>query len=108
MELTFEKEQDRYVSSFTAVSDFNLHIEDTEGRTLIYQRTTENGEYDLIDASINASRDGVIDVDFVGMVYPKYIKIEAASMPLSAVVTYPSDVASSMNEMVVNAINTAI
>ena len=88
MELNFEKNGTRWVALFDATSDFNLHIEKGDGFLFIYQRTTDSGQYDSIkDARFN-NVDKIIDIDFTAIVYPKHIKVECASLPEIAVITF--------------------
>lgn len=92
MELTFVQSQilkDAYEADFQVTGDFNLHVERTRGgRFLVYQRTTESGDYGLVDDF--GRKDGVacIDYDFSALVYPKWIKIVSESQPQVAVVTF--------------------
>ena len=88
MELTFNKEGNRYVAEFQTSSDFALHIEKTDGSIGIFSKSVEGGKYDYV-RSLNVSQyDKVIDVDVVGVVYPKWIKVESSVMPTMAVVTF--------------------
>lgn len=88
MELTFNKEGNRYVAEFQTSSDFALHIEKPEGSIGIFQKSVEAGEYDFV-RSLNVSQyDKVIDVDVVGSVYPKWIKVESNVMPTMAEVIF--------------------
>ncbi len=88
MELTFTKQGDKYITEFTAEADFNLHIEKTSGRVVLFQSSIENGKYDSVSGATIAETDGVFDSDFTALVYPKYIKLVADTMPLVAVVTF--------------------
>lgn len=88
MNLTFTQEADFWVSEFTAAADFNLHIEKGEGSIYIYQRTTSEGEYDYVRAMGSSTYDKVVDIDFVGVVYPKWIKVVSYAEPTMAVVTF--------------------
>lgn len=76
MELNFEKQGAKWVAEFKVTGDFNLHVEREEkGFLFVQQRTTPNGEYDSIKEANFSPSDGVIDKDFVGVVYPKWIKV---------------------------------
>lgn len=87
MNLEFRQEGKRWVAEFAVDKDFNLHIEKSEnGSLVVYQRTTPEGKYDAIRIN-NESYDKVFDSDFVGVIYPKYIKVECASKPTMAIVT---------------------
>ena len=88
MELTFTKDGDKYVAQFTATSDFNIHIEKSGGRIVLFQSSVENGEYDYVSGATIAESDGVFDSDFTALIYPKYIKMVADSTPRVAVVTF--------------------
>ena len=88
MELTFTKDGDKYVTSFAVTSDFNIHIEKSGGRVVLFQSSIENGEYDYVSGATIADTDGVFDSDFTALIYPKYIKMVADVMPTKAVVTF--------------------
>ena len=88
MELTFTKEGDKYITTFTASSDFNLHIEKSGGRVVVFQTSVYDGKYDSISGAIIAETDGVFDSDFTALVYPKYIKIVADKQPTIAIVNF--------------------
>ena len=85
MELIFNKEGNVYIAEFHVDADFNLHIEKTEGVVNILQRTSEIGNYAQVTSMPYNQK--IIDVDFVGIIYPKYIKVTSARMPKIAVVT---------------------
>lgn len=87
MELTFNKEGSIYVSEFQVDSDFNLHLEKGVGFVKAYQRTAGD-KFALIKDFGNHNGDHVIDVDIVGTVYPKYMKIECEVNPTVAQVTF--------------------
>jgi hypothetical protein len=88
MELTFTKVGDKYVAQFTVTSDFNIHIEKSGGRIVLFQSSIENGSYDYVSGATIADTDGVFDSDFTALIYPKYIKMTADVMPTKAVVTF--------------------
>lgn len=88
MELTFTKVGDKYVAQFAVTSDFNIHIEKSGGRIVLFQSSIENGEYDYVSGATIADTDGVFDSDFTALIYPKYIKMVADVMPTKAVVTF--------------------
>lgn len=88
MELNFIKENNNYVAEFEVTADFNLHIErDEPGILALYQRTTTSGEYAEIEGTREYRYKEVYDCDFVGYIYPKYIKVMSANEPTMAVVT---------------------
>ena len=92
MELTFVQSsliESAWEAEFQVTGDFNLHVERVRGGLfLVYQRTTESGDYGLVDDF--GKKDGVacIDYDFSALVYPKWIKIVSKSKPSVAVVTF--------------------
>lgn len=89
MELSFVKEGGKYSAEFEVTSDFNLHIErDTNGFLFVQQRTASSGQYDSIQRANFTPSDLIIDIDFVGAVYPKRIKIVSEAEPTLAVVTF--------------------
>lgn len=76
MTLTFIYQDGMYVAEFEATADFNLHIERNEpGILAIYQRTTTSGDYAEIKDTREYRYKEVYDCDFVGAIYPKYIKV---------------------------------
>lgn len=84
-----QNEQGAWVAEFEVTRDFNLHIEREEGGGYLYvnQRTTPEGLYDGIKgASFNAP-DPVVDFDFTGVIYPKYIQVVSKVEPTYAEVT---------------------
>jgi hypothetical protein len=88
MELTFNKVKDSFVAEFEATSDFNLHIERNEGGSiLLYQKTAGQG-YDIVDNFGVQKHQGVIDIDFTALIYPKYIKVVSEVQPALAIVTF--------------------
>jgi hypothetical protein len=89
MELVFVKDGSKYVAEFEATNDFNVHIEKAgSGYLYAQQRTTNNGEYDSIRGASFAPSDSVVDVDFIGSVYPKHIRIVSQVAPTLATITF--------------------
>lgn len=89
MELEFSLQDGRYVAEVKVTGDFNLHIErETAGDIRIMQKTVENGKYDYIDGLYIPAGNSVIDYDFAGVVYPKFIKVISEVEPTLAVVTF--------------------
>jgi len=89
MELTFRKEGSKYIAEFAATADFNLHLEREDGGLLyVQQRTSTSGQYDSIKGGDFAPQDKIVDCDFLGVVYPKYIKIVSEVEPTLAIVTF--------------------
>lgn len=90
MEIVFEKKDSAWVSEFEATSDFNLHIEGVlEGNVRVLQSTVKGGGYAFVRGSTPYPTYGnVYDYTFTDFVYPKYIKVECATEPTMAVVTY--------------------
>ena len=89
--MEFVKKNGMYEAEFEATADFNLHIErKAGGRFLIYQKTVENGEYDIVDSVDyqDYRHKTVIDLDMTAAIYPKYIKVVSESEVTMGVVTY--------------------
>lgn len=93
MDLIFEKKEQYFgkdaawVSEFEVTSDFNLHVERISGgRFLVYQKSVADGEYDLVDGLGYKDHKDTIDMDFVALVYPKYIKVVSEAEVTRAVV----------------------
>lgn len=82
-----------YEVEFNATADFNLHIErPSGGRFLIFQKSVENGRYSLVDGVGYQDYKDVFDIDFVGAVYPKWIKVVSEVEPTMAEVTSEGEV----------------
>lgn len=77
-----------YFAEFQANSNFALHIEKNEGSLVVYQRSVEKGEYDVVRALDVNVKDRCVDVDFVGAVYPKWIRVESNVRPYVAKVVF--------------------
>ena len=78
-----------YEVEFEASSDFSIHIERPEGgRFLVYQKSVANGKYSLVDGVGYQDYKDVFDIDFVGAVYPKWIKVVSEVEPTMAVVNF--------------------
>lgn len=88
--ITFNKENNQYVATFQATGDFAIHLERNElGPVTIGASTVQNAGYALVDDfPTSAGNKPVIDYDFSGLVYPKYIKVISATEPTMAVVTF--------------------
>lgn len=90
MELIFSKNEEGFVAEFSVTNAFNLHIEREEvGFIQIKQRTTTEGKYDYIKGLNITQNNEVIDYDFSGVIYPKFIKIVSKVEPTMAEVTCP-------------------
>lgn len=88
MELEFGHTGDLYIADFAASGDFNLHIEqESKGFVDVYQSGIADGKYDLVKGVAHTYRE-TFDEDFVGVVYPKYIRVVLQSAPIKAVVTF--------------------
>lgn len=88
MDLTFNKEGKNFVAEFEATADFNLHIERNQGgNILLYQKTAGQG-YDIVDNFGVQKHQGVIDIDFTALIYPKYIKVVSEVQPTLGIVTF--------------------
>lgn len=74
-ELNLIKTQEGYEAEFIANTDFAFHFEslDMPLSILVYSKSVEDGEYDLL-RTIN-STGNIYDRDQPPMNYPKYIKI---------------------------------
>lgn len=105
MNLEFIKVGNEWVAEFKVESDFNLHVEKGVGNISISQSSVEGGAYDYVKQLSNAPLDKVVDIDFVGAIYPKWIKVTSATLPTLAVVTSAGEVS---NEGVINALNTEV
>lgn len=89
MELNFTKEGNNYVAEFSATGDFNLHVERPAGGLFkVEQRTSESGQYASVEDLGWRRGQGVIDLDFTGVVYPKSIKVVSEVEPTMGVVTF--------------------
>ena len=87
-QLIFNKVGKEYVAEFEATADFNLHIErDEPGILALYQRTTTSGEYAEIEGTREYRYKEVYDCDFIGSIYPKYIKVVSGVEVTKAEVT---------------------
>ena len=88
MNLEFVLNHDnKYEVSFEVSNDFNVHIEKTSpGPVEFYQSTVSGGNYDKVDIT-NNTNGVVVDLDFTGVVYPKFIKVISSTNVLSAVLT---------------------
>lgn len=74
-QLTFNKTNNQWVAEFEATADFNLHIERASSGTIgLYQRTTTTGDYAPIQGAV-LQLGKTFDADFIGVIYPKYIKV---------------------------------
>lgn len=89
MELRFVKDGNVFVAEFEAAGDFNLHVERSAGGLFkVEQRTTTEGNYAKVDSLGYLDGKDVIDRDFVGAIYPKYIKVVSEVDPTLAIVTF--------------------
>jgi hypothetical protein len=59
----------------------------TGGTLGLYQRTTTSGEYAPIQGAV-LQLGKTFDADFVGAIYPKYIKVVSSKEVTNAEVTY--------------------
>jgi hypothetical protein len=94
MELIFNNYQPGlWISEFEVTQDFNLHIERVDsGYLYIKQRSTPKGLFDNIKGASFDHADPVVDVDFVGTIYPKYIQVVSKVEPTYAEVTSNGEV----------------
>lgn len=85
MKLEFNLTQNgTYVAEVKVTGDFNLHLETKGGIVNLLQRGSEDGEYAPVTSW---SKANIIDCDFGGFVYPKYIKVVSGSEVVKAFVT---------------------
>jgi hypothetical protein len=88
MEIIFSKSGQSWVSEFQVSGDFNLHVERSKGDVFsVYQRTSQSGEYAYVEGIGTQTGKKVIEFDFTGAIYPKYIKVVCGTKPTMAVVT---------------------
>lgn len=93
MELAFTKTDNLFISEFQVNSDFNLHVERDElGKFVIWVKTTPVGNYAKVNHEENLDDLYVIDYNFTGTVYPKYIKIVSKVEPTYAAITTDGEV----------------
>lgn len=86
MVLEFTKREGAWEAFFKAESIFALHIEGVlESNVRVYQSTSQGGQYALVRESSQYPAYGeVYDFDFIGEVFPKFIKVVCASQPTYA------------------------
>lgn len=110
MELIFNNSQPGlWISEFEVTQDFNLHIERVNsGYLYIKQRSTPKGLFDNVKGASFDHADPVIDIDFTGLVYPKYLQIVSKVMPTKAVVSFTKDTQEAIEEAVINNLNTPV
>lgn len=86
MELTFNKTNEGYVSEFEILNDVNLHIEkDTISTLKLYQKTAGT-KYSLV-VDTDLTRQTTDDIDIIGSIYPKWIKVVSMVKPTLAIIT---------------------
>ena len=95
MELVFKESEQvlsnkpAYEVEFEASSDFNIHIERPyDGDFLIFQKSIPNGKYTKVNNVYDLESKTIIDIDLVGAVYPKWIKVVSEVEPTMAVVNF--------------------
>ena len=92
-ELNFTENEGKYIAEVKVTADFNLHIErEGSGFLNVSVRTTEDGAYDSVKGASFNYADPVVDYDFTGVIYPKYIKIVSKVQPTKAVITSAGEV----------------
>lgn len=84
--ITFNKEGDQYVARFEAAEDFALHIErDQVGPINVEASTIQGAGFAPVDDfPLDARYRPVLDYEFMGLVYPKYIKVTSDAAPAVA------------------------
>jgi hypothetical protein len=91
MEIKFEQQGLLYVAEFEVASNCNLHIErESRGAFTIAQRGTKQGKYAYITDE-NYDDRTTIDVDMLGNLYPKYIRVTSVSKPTYAEVNFAEE-----------------
>lgn len=88
MELQFTQNENLFIAEFTAEADFNIHIEKDAGFVTLYQSGVQGGKYDVVRTLNDNNQDVVIDTDCLAVVYPKYLRVVATTLPTVAVVTF--------------------
>lgn len=90
MEITFELIDGLYTAEFEVKSNCNIHVErEGKGPFFILQRGTKTGKYAVV--SEEDYNKLTIDVDMLGNIYPKYIKITSVSKPTYAEVNFAEE-----------------
>lgn len=88
MEIKFEKLNGVYTAEFEITSNCNIHIEREElGMFTIESRGSKQGKYVPMEEGHYGDKY-IIDVDMLGNIYPKYIKITSVSKPTYAEVNF--------------------
>ena len=91
MEIKFEKLNGIYVAEFEITSNCNIHIEREElGMFTIESRGSKSGKYVPMENGYYGDKY-IIDVDMLGSIYPKYIKVTSTSMPTYAEVNFAEE-----------------
>lgn len=87
-ELTFNKSGEVWTAEHRVEADFNLHLEKPGGSSVqLYQTTVEGRAWDPIKEADIKEFEAVADIDFSGIIYPKWIRIEATDSNITAIVT---------------------
>lgn len=93
MELTFLKSKTKsWVAEFEATADFNLHIERVDSGDISVFMKTSGEKYSRVEEFDRVRGASVLDYDFVGIIYPKQIKIVSETEPTYATVLSEGDV----------------
>jgi hypothetical protein len=91
MEIKFEKLNSVYVAEFKITSNCNIHIEREDlGMFTIESRGSKSGKYVPMENGYYGDKY-TIDVDMLGNIYPKCIKITSASKPTYAEVNFAGE-----------------
>lgn len=89
MELNFKKKSNGWVAEFEATGAFNLHIERTDVEFIqVFQKSVLEGEYATFASWSQYDAPRVLDIDFAGLIYPKYLKVVSLSEVTKGVVTF--------------------
>ena len=74
-----------WIATATVNGDFNVHVErEQSGYFGIDIKTTNASNSNYVNKHL-AEQDLVIDVDFHGAVYPKYVRVVSNTQPTAAV-----------------------
>ena len=92
--LTFVKVGEEYVAAFETTADFALHLERPEAGSLtLGVSSVKDGDFARVEnLSSRVRYQTVFDYDFLGGIYPKYIRVASETEPTMAVVTSEGEI----------------
>lgn len=92
--LTFVKVGEEYVAAFETTADFALHLERPEAGSLtLGVSSVKDGDFARVEnLSSRVRYQTVFDYDFLGGIYPKYIRVASETAPTMAVVTSEGEI----------------